>query len=91
MPIPLEQFTMLCSKLQSLNERFNDHLSDAVHHPERSDLAQHYNENDYEIRHDLEILVLEHARGSSDYMKHNEDKWIMRLQTYSPLGLNSRQ
>ena len=73
---------------QSLNK--NGHCSDAVHHPDRSDLAQHYNKNDCDIRHDLEISVLEHARGSSDYMKHKEDKWIMRLQIYSPLGLNSR-
>ena len=38
----------------------------------------------------LEISVLGHARGSSDHMKHKEDKWIMRLETYSSLGLNSR-
>ena len=74
----------------SLNERFSGHCSDAVHHPDQSSLVQHYIENDCDIRHDLEISVLEHARGSSDYMKHKEDKWIMRLQTYSPLGLNSR-
>ena len=64
---------MLHKTRQSLKERFNGHLSDAVHHPDRSDLAQHYNENDCNIRHDLEISVLEeHARGSSDYMKYKE-------------------
>ena len=74
---------------QSPNEKFNSHRSNAVHHPGRSNFAQHYNENDFNIRHDLEISVLEYARGSSDYVKHKEDKWIMRLQAYSPLGLNS--
>ena len=84
MPIPLEQFTLLYVQnirncmldkqgSQSLNERFNCHRSDEVHHPGRSDLAQHYNENDCDIRHDLEILVLEHARVSSDYMKPKEN------------------
>ena len=84
MPIPLEQFTLLYVQnirncmldkqgSQSLNERFNCHPSDEVHHPGRSDLAQHYNENDCDIRHDLEILVLEHARVSSDYMKPKEN------------------
>ena len=66
---------------QSLNERFNCHCPDAVHHPDQSDLAQHYNENNCDLIHDLEISVLEHARGSSDYMKHKKDKWIMRSQT----------
>ena len=65
---------------QSLKERFNGHLSDAVHHPDQSDLAQHYNENDCNIRHDLEISVLEHARGSSDYTKYKEGKWT-KLKT----------
>ena len=55
---------------QSLKKRFNNND----------------NENDCEIRHALEISVLEHATGSSDYMKHKKDKWIMRLKTYSPLG-----
>ena len=59
---------------QSLKERFNGYRSDAVHDPDRSDLAQFYNENDCDIKHDLKISVLEHARGSSDYMKHKEDK-----------------
>ena len=99
MLIPLEQFTPLYIQnmknyvgqtRQSLNERFNGHHSDAVHHRDWSDLAQHYNEDDCDIRHDLEISVLEHARGSSDYIKDKEDKWSMRLQTYSPLVLNSR-
>ena len=75
---------------QSLNDRFNGHSSDAVYHPDRSGLAQHYNENDCDIRHELEISVVEHARGSGDCMKHKEDKCIMTLQTYSPLGLNPR-
>ena len=77
MPIPLEQFTLLYVQnirncmldkqgSQSLNERFNGHRSDVVHRRGRSDLAQHYNETDCDIRHDSDILVLEHARGSSD-------------------------
>ena len=88
MPILLEQFTLLYVQnirnyvgqtKQSHNKRFNGHHSDAVHHPDWSDLAQHYNKNDCDIRHDLEISVLEHARGSSGYMKHKKGKWIMRL------------
>ena len=68
MPIPLEQLDSAVypkyKKLyfgqtsQSLKKRFNNND----------------NENDSEIRHALEISVLEHATGSSDYMKHKEDK-----------------
>ena len=59
-------YSALCTKYkklyagktrQSLNERFNGHRSHVVHHPNRSDLAQHYNENDCDFRHDLEISV----------------------------------
>ena len=43
-------------------------LTDLIQH-------EHYNENDCNIRHDLEISVLEeHARGFSDYMKYKEGK-----------------
>ena len=59
---------------QSPNERFNSHHSDVGQHPERSYLPPHYNENDYDLRHDLEISVLEHSRGSSEYMKLKNDK-----------------
>ena len=45
---------------QSINERFNGHRSDAVHYTDRSNLTQQDNENDCDIRHDLEISVLEH-------------------------------
>ena len=38
--------------------------------PHQFDLAQHNNENDCNIRSDLEILVLEHVKGFSDCMKH---------------------
>ena len=76
-------YSALCTKYkklnvgqtrQSLNKRFNSQCSDAIHHPDQSNLAQHYNGYDCKIRHDLEISVLEHARGSSDYTKHKEDK-----------------
>ena len=69
---------------QSLNKRFNSCHSDVIYQPDQSDLAKHCNGNDCDIRFDLEILVLEHARGSSDYMRHRADKWIMSLQRYSP-------
>ena len=56
--------------MQSFKEGFNGHHSDVAQHPDRSDLAQHYNENDCDIRKYLEIPVLEQAKGSSDYLNH---------------------
>lgn len=61
-----------------------------VHHLDRSQLVQHYNENDCDNRHDLKISVLEHAKGSSDYMRHTKNKWIITMQTYASLGLYPR-
>jgi len=73
--------------IQTLNARFNGHRSDMEHYPERSDLSYHFRNNDCDMKTDLQISVLEKAYGSSEYMKHKEDKWIMRLKTHTPLGL----
>ena len=35
-----------------------------------------------------EISILEHVTGSSDLMELHEDKWIARLDTKAPRGLN---
>lgn len=74
MSILLEQFTLaivlsidrLGQAIQSLNKRFKGHRSDVAHHLDWSNWAHHYNENDCDIKHDLEASVSGHATSSSD-------------------------
>lgn len=52
--------------------RSNAHGLDVAHYPDRSGFPEYYKENNCDIRLDLEILVLEHTKGSSGYMKQGK-------------------
>ena len=77
---------------QPLNERFNIHRSDVTNHPDRSELPGHFHYTDgCDFERDLEVHVLQKMTCSSRaIMEAAEDKWILRLKTLSPSGLNSR-
>ena len=76
----MKDCTFIGEAMQSHNKRFNCHCADVAQDPHQFDLAQHNNENECNIRCDLEILVLEHVKGFSDCMKHLvKDNWIIRL------------
>ena len=72
-----------------LSTRFGGHRSDVIHYPERCELAKHYHENDCEITKDLRITILEHVQNNEGVRLHKEAKWMTRLQTIAPNGLNS--
>ena len=73
----------------SLSNRFNRHRSDITHYPDRCELPKHFHQNDKcAFETDLQVSVLENIKGSEAVRKHKEDKWITRLQTIQPLGLN---
>ena len=75
---------------RKLNLRFNNHRSDADKHPEHCKLAEHFHENDCNMMSsDLRVSVLEQVSGSSALREYKEDKWITRLQTQEPTGLNA--
>ena len=72
-----------------LNVRFNGHRSDTSLRPERCELDQHFAEGNCNINKDLRVSVLENAKGTSDsFREYKEDRWITRLQTNKPAGLN---
>ena len=58
MPTLLKQFNLpyVQNIRNSMLDKQGSHsIRDSLHYPERSDLAQHYNEIDCDIRSDLEI------------------------------------
>ena len=74
----------------ALSTRFTGHRSDISYHPERCELPRHFKENGCDFSNDLEVSVLEHVKGGVAARLYREDKWIKRLDTVSPSGLNER-
>ena len=73
-----------------VNVRFNGHRSDIKLRPWRTELDSHFNVNDCCFEKDLEVSVLEQVTGSEALRLYKEDKWITRLNTKHPNGLNKQ-
>ena len=71
-----------------VNIRFNGHRSDARLRPYRTELDAHFSNNDCNFNEDLEVTILEQVSGSQHLREHKEDKWMTRLNTVHPYGLN---
>ena len=72
-----------------LNCRINRHRSDITNYPERCELPKHFHNNNCDFKTDIRISVLEHVTGTLSKLKRQEDKWVTRLGTLSPGGLNA--
>ena len=74
---------------RKLSNRFTNHKHDAKHRPEACKLAEHFHANDCSFDSDLRVSVLEQVTGSTALREYKEDRWITRLQTISPNGMNA--
>ena len=74
---------------RQLSLRFNNHRSDAKNRPEACKLAHHFHNNNCSMEKDLSVAVLEQVTGTQALREYKEDKWITRLQTMSPTGMNT--
>ena len=73
-----------------LNKRFNGHRSDMNLRPERCELDAHFAENDCNMATDMQVSVLETLPGTTEtYRKYKEDRWMTRLDSIRPKGLNA--
>ena len=72
-----------------LSTRFSGHRSDVKLRPERCELPKHFHEEKCDFSNDLKVTVLEHVKGTEATRLYLEDKWITRLGTLSPNGLNT--
>ena len=76
---------------QQLNERFNGHRSDILNHPTRCELPQHFHDNACSFDNDLQVYILQrNVNGSRLTREAQEDRWIMRLNTLAPNGMNAK-
>jgi len=74
---------------RKLSDRFTNHRHDVKHRPEACKLAEHFHDNDCCFSSDLRVSVLEQVTESEDLREYKEDRWITRLQTMNPSGMNA--
>ena len=76
---------------QKLSERFNGHRSDITCYPDRCELPNHFHTHGCDFDKDLRVTILEqHVTGSREIREFHEDKWILRLGTLAPNGMNKQ-
>ena len=75
---------------QPLNMRFNGHGSDAKIKPTACELAHHFHHNTCDFNKDLRVYILQdNVTGPKYQGEFLEDRWITRLDSRGPNGLNS--
>ena len=81
----------VCHSSQKLSGRFNGHRSDVKAKPKACELSQHFHESkNCKIEKDLKVYILQdNATGTQEKRELMEDRWITRLNTKSPNGMNS--
>ena len=73
-----------------LNERLNRHWYDVQNRPEACEVSQHFSSGKCCFKKDIEISILSRVQGSQARMELEEDKWITRINSRFPNGLNER-
>ena len=73
---------------EQLSERFSKHRCDIKSRPDNSELAKHFHEN-HNLSDDLNATILENNIKSAAARRYHEDKWICKLKTLAPNGLNT--
>ena len=72
-----------------LNLHFNGHRLDIIHYPDRCELDSHFAKSNCDFKSDLIISILEKVSGSTNLREYYEDKWMIRLSSLEPYGLNN--
>ena len=71
-----------------LGQRFSGHRYDAKKRPENNELTQHIHDNNHDFEKDIEINILRQGIHSQEERVHYEDKFICKLGTLHPNGIN---
>ena len=73
-----------------LHLRFNNHCSETNLGTHTCELVQHFSTLNCIFHKDLKIHILQHELpNNKDACKAEEDKWIIKLDTKSPNGMNT--
>ena len=74
---------------EQLNDRFSKHRYDIYKRPKNSELANHFHEG-HDLEDDLKVFILEQLQENNSQLRERcEDRWICRLQSLQPNGINS--
>lgn len=74
---------------KKLSKRFSDHRYDTKNRPENNELAYHFSKPHHNFDNDLQLFIVEQNVFDPDHRLRLEDKWICRLQSRQPNGLNT--
>ena len=75
---------------QQTNQRFNLHRTEIASNARTCELVRHFADNNCDFDRDLRVSILDTVSGSTTNREFHEDKWITRLNTRAPNGINSR-
>ena len=73
---------------EQLAERFSKHRYDIKNRPDNSELAKHFHES-HNLNNDLNVTILQNNIKTAAARRYHEDKWICKLKTLAPHGLNT--
>ena len=59
-----------------------------ISRPDNSELAKHFHEN-HNLIDDLNVTILQSNIKTAATRRYHEDKWICKLKTLAPHGLNT--
>ena len=73
-----------------LSDRFSKHRYDCKRRPENCELSDHFHKHQHDFEKELGVVILEQLpkNSTSQVRKHYEDRWICKLQTMQPNGIN---
>ena len=75
---------------QQANQRFNLHRTEIASNARTCELVRHFSDHGCDFDRDLRVSILDTVSGSTTNREFYEDKWITRLTTKSPHGINNR-
>ena len=75
---------------KELRKRFSDHRYDAKNRPDNNELAQHISDKKHDFEKDIEVAILHQGFKSQDERVFYEDKYICKLGTFKPNGMNEK-
>ena len=73
---------------EQFSERFSKHRYDIKDRPDNSELAKHFHEI-HNLNDDLNVTILQNNIKTAATRRYHDDKWICKLKTLAPHGLNT--
>ena len=73
---------------EQLAESLSKHCYDIKNRPDNSELAKHFYESN-NLNNDLNVTILQNNIKTAATRRYHEDKWICKLKSLAPHGLNT--